>query len=180
MFWLVLFFDASLLFFIPKSHHTNQTKQHTPTQPTRTGSTSSKTAPSIVHALLYNPLTHLPLSLHFIKYKQTYTLISKSPSNSHNTHTHNLPKSTAFQVKHTHTQNYQTMAASDFSATGAPVNSFTEYRGYRPKMGCVLQSRGQLYMSSCTLQGRGQLYMSSCTLQGRGQLYMSSCSLMRN
>jgi hypothetical protein len=73
------------------------------------------------------------------------------------------------------------MAASDFSATGAPVlHVFTEYRGYRPKMGCVLQGRDQLYMSSCTLQGRDQLYMSSCTLQGRDQLYMSSCSLMRN
>jgi hypothetical protein len=59
------------------------------------------------------------------------------------------------------------MAASDFSATDAPILYFTEYRGYRPKMGCVLQ-------------GRDQLYMSSCTLQGRGQLYMSSCSLMRN
>ena len=73
------------------------------------------------------------------------------------------------------------MASSDFTNTGAPVNTFTQSRGYRDKM-CVVQNRGQLYMSSCTLQGKGQLYMSSCTLQGkgRGQLYMSSCSLMRN
>jgi hypothetical protein len=47
--------------------------QHSSTQPTRTESTSSKTHPSIVQ-LCY--ITHPPIhlsSLHFIKYKQTYT-----------------------------------------------------------------------------------------------------------
>jgi hypothetical protein len=123
------------------------------------------TPTSIVYTLLYNPPTHLVPSLHFSKYKQTYTLISKTPSFSQ-THTHTY-QSTAFQVNPQPSTKLPTMAASDFSATGAPILYFTEYRGYRPKMGCVLQ-------------GRDQLYMSSCTLQGRGQLYMSSCSLMRN
>jgi hypothetical protein len=157
--------------------------QHSPTQPTRTESTSSKTLTSIV-LLCY--ITHPPIhlsSLHFIKYKQTYTHLLVSHPKPPFTHTPYLPKHTAFQVKPKPNLPQITMAASDFTNTGAPVNSFTEYRGYRDKM-CVVQNRtgrGQLYMSSCTLQGRGQLYMSSCTLQhGRGQLYMSSCSLMRN
>jgi hypothetical protein len=89
---LLLFFDASLLFIILKTNHTDQTKQHPPAQPTRTEPTSSKIPTSIVHTLLYNPLTYPPSTLHFIKYKQTYTLISKTPS-SFQTHTHTyLPK----------------------------------------------------------------------------------------
>ncbi|KAG9817127.1 hypothetical protein KCU98_g19106, partial [Aureobasidium melanogenum] len=64
-----------------------------------------------------------------------------------------------------------TMAASDFTNTGAPVNPFTSWtNGSVTRNGgkCVMQkkSNGQLVMASCTMSRRDdQLVMASCTLQ---------------
>ncbi|KAI5266526.1 hypothetical protein E4T47_08263 [Aureobasidium subglaciale] len=168
----LLFFDLFFLFFILRTNHTNQIIegeantlrlcQHHP---------SPQHQSNLPHCLtsLYNhpqPTT----SLHPLHQVQT------------NLHTHYPPSFPKYQTTPTHTTHNKTMAALEFSISGAPVNNATMVRGYRDKM-CVLQGKGQLYVSSCTLQakGRGQLYVSSCDLQakGRGQLYVSSCSLQR-
>jgi hypothetical protein len=156
--------------------NTLQPSQHEPSPPHQ-----RYLPPLCIRCYIIHSPIHLLLSTSSSTNKLTHSLVRPPPPSKH-THTHTY-QSTAFQVNPQPSTNLPTMAASNFSATGAPVLSFTESRGYRPKMGCVLQGRDQLYMSSRTLQGRDQLYMSSCTLQGRqgrDTLYMSSCSLMRN
>ena len=131
---------------------------------------------------IIHPLTHPPLPLHLLKYKQTYTLISKlTTTASQASHCILTQPPQLSQVNKTFPQTTTTMAASDFTNTGAPVDAFTQSRGYRDKM-CALQGRGHLDISTCVLQGRGTLDNSTCTLQGkgRGTLDISTCSLMRN
>lgn len=76
----------NLLFFIPNTNRTDQTKS------TRLNSANTNRVHHIKGPVfhcatqVYNQSLHPPSTLHFIKYKQTYTLISKR------THLHHLPK----------------------------------------------------------------------------------------
>ncbi|KAG9689645.1 hypothetical protein KCU95_g12541, partial [Aureobasidium melanogenum] len=80
-----------------------------------------------------------------------------------------------------------TMAASDFTNTGAPVNPFTSWsNGSVTHNGgkCVMQkNKGSLVMASCTMsKHNGSLVMASCTMSrhNNGSLVMASCTLQNN
>ena len=69
----------------------------------------------------------------------------------------------AFSSNPTFQKTLSTMANVTFTATDAPVLTFSTSRISYKQAGCILQG-GRPFMSSCTLQG-GRPFMSSCSLQ---------------
>lgn len=175
-----LFFDLLLLFFISKnkSHGPEHFRpsQHAPTQPTRTESNKPNTSKTSIPIVLPLDINHPPrnhqtsdLPLFQVHNKLTHSLVSLPPPPSHTHKTfHNpiylhsflLP---AFQVTKPFQNSLSTMANVTFTATDAPVLTFSTSRSSYKQAGCILQG-GRPFMSSCTLQG-GRPFMSSCSLQ---------------
>ena len=175
-----LFFDILLLFFISKnkSHGPEHFRpsQHAPTQPTRTESNKPNTSKTSIPIVLPLDINHPPrnhqtsdLPLFQVHNKLTHSLVSlpPPPSHTHKTfynpiylHSFLLP---AFSSNQTFPKTLSTMANVTFTATDAPVLTFSTSRTSYKQAGCILQG-GRPFMSSCTLQG-GRPFMSSCSLQ---------------